>query len=149
MFSSLEGISFDWSLISDTDVDQESIVDAHNIIRYVVRVVLVLWDVYLLQDSISFCDRRIRRHYTFRCRILKYSESHYETPHHIETLEREGKQGYTILVEGIRTGSAKVTAKLSDPVYKVSGYERFIFYHIMQEYAHKMLDKKARWLLLI
>ena len=57
MFSSLEGISFDWSLISDTDVDQESIVDAHNIIRYVVRVVLVLWDVYLLQHSILFCDR--------------------------------------------------------------------------------------------
>ena len=34
-------------------------------------------------------------------------------------LEREGKQGLTILVEGIRTGSAKVLAKLSDPVYKV------------------------------
>ncbi len=38
VFSSLEGIAFDWSLISDTDVDQESIVDAHNIIRCVVAL---------------------------------------------------------------------------------------------------------------
>ena len=46
VFSSLEGISFDWSLISDTDVDQESIVDAHNIIRHVVHVVLVHVYIY-------------------------------------------------------------------------------------------------------
>ncbi len=35
-------------------------------------------------------------------------------------MEREGKQGFSILVEGIRTGSAKVTAKLDDPAYKVT-----------------------------
>ena len=32
-FSTLEGVSFEWNLISDTDVEQEAIVDAHNILR--------------------------------------------------------------------------------------------------------------------
>ena len=120
VFSSMEGISFDWSLISDTDVDQESIVDAHNILRY--HHLVIYWSLSCLEFIChSFC------YYTFchiKCtfvlfRILKYSESNYETPRHVEMLEREGKQGLTILVEGIRTGSAKVSAKLSDPVYKV------------------------------
>ena len=33
VFSNLEGQAFDWSLISDTDVEQEAIVDAHNVLR--------------------------------------------------------------------------------------------------------------------
>lgn len=52
-------------------------------------------------------------------RIKRFSDSHYTTPAHIAPLEDTGLQGDMILVEGIRTGSAKVAAKLRDPVYKV------------------------------
>ncbi|KAL5006223.1 hypothetical protein ScPMuIL_015029 [Solemya velum] len=51
-------------------------------------------------------------------RILRFSESHYTTPSHIERLESRGVQGDMILVEGIRTGSARVTAKIRDGAYK-------------------------------
>lgn len=40
-------------------------------------------------------------------------------PNHIRHLEERGLQGDMILAEGIRTGSAKVKAKMKDPVYKV------------------------------
>ena len=33
VFSSLVGLSFEWSLLSDTDVEYGSIVDAHNVLR--------------------------------------------------------------------------------------------------------------------
>ncbi|XP_055899109.1 nuclear pore membrane glycoprotein 210-like [Biomphalaria glabrata] len=82
IFSNLEGLSFEWSLISDNETGQE-IVDAHNILR-----------------------------------IKRFTDSHYTTPRHIAPLEAQGKQGDMILVEGIRTGSAKVSARLKDPAYK-------------------------------
>ncbi len=50
---------------------------------------------------------------------MKYAESDYDTPDYIDRLETKGKQGDMILVEGIRTGSAKVMAKFADPAYKV------------------------------
>ncbi|KAL4239762.1 hypothetical protein ACF0H5_000565 [Mactra antiquata] len=51
-------------------------------------------------------------------RVLKFSESHYTTPYHIESIEDRGKQGDIILVEGIRTGSAYVWAKPIDHAYQ-------------------------------
>ncbi|XP_067655062.1 nuclear pore membrane glycoprotein 210-like isoform X1 [Haliotis asinina] len=82
IFSSLEGLSFEWSLVSDTETGHD-VVDAHNILR-----------------------------------IKMYADSHYTTPHHIAPLEDRGLQGDRILAEGIRTGSAKISMKLKDPVYK-------------------------------
>ncbi|KAK7447124.1 hypothetical protein BaRGS_00040214 [Batillaria attramentaria] len=82
IFSSLEGIPFEWSLVSDLETGQD-VVDAHNILR-----------------------------------IKRFADSHYTTPHHIAPLEDMGLQGDTILVEGIRTGSAKCQTRLRDTVYR-------------------------------
>ncbi|RUS72155.1 hypothetical protein EGW08_020082, partial [Elysia chlorotica] len=82
IFSNLEGLSFEWNLISDNETGHD-VVDAHNILR-----------------------------------IKRFSDSHYTTPTHIAPLEESGLQGDRILVEGMRTGSAKVSTRLRDPVYK-------------------------------
>ncbi|XP_071099780.1 nuclear pore membrane glycoprotein 210-like isoform X2 [Haliotis cracherodii] len=82
IFSSLEGLSFEWSLVSDTETGHD-VIDAHNILR-----------------------------------IKMFADSHYTTPQHIAPLEDRGLQGDRILAEGIRTGSAKISMKLKDPVYK-------------------------------
>ncbi|XP_053384665.1 nuclear pore membrane glycoprotein 210-like [Mercenaria mercenaria] len=82
VFSSLQGLEFQWSLHSDTTGGHDDIVDANSILR-----------------------------------ILKFSESHYTTPPHIEKIEERGRQGDIILVEGVRTGSAYVWAKLRDTSY--------------------------------
>ncbi|XP_014675942.1 PREDICTED: nuclear pore membrane glycoprotein 210-like [Priapulus caudatus] len=82
-FSSLEGLAFQWNLISNTDSGQDNYVDANSVLR-----------------------------------VLTFEESPYETPHYIDMLERQGLQGHMCLVEGIKTGSAKVTVKLRHPAYK-------------------------------
>ncbi|XP_052800976.1 nuclear pore membrane glycoprotein 210-like [Mya arenaria] len=82
VFSSLQGLEFEWSLHSDTSGSHDDIVDANSILR-----------------------------------ILKFSDSHYTTPIHIEKLEDRDRQGDVILVEGMKTGSAFVWAKLTDPVH--------------------------------
>ncbi|XP_053383761.1 nuclear pore membrane glycoprotein 210-like [Mercenaria mercenaria] len=82
VFSSLQGLEFEWSLHSDTTGGHDDIVDANSILR-----------------------------------ILKFSESHYTTPPHIEKIEERGRQGDIILVEGVRTGSAYVWATLRDTSY--------------------------------
>ncbi|WAR01840.1 PO210-like protein, partial [Mya arenaria] len=71
VFSSLQGLEFEWSLHSDTSGSHDDIVDANSILR-----------------------------------ILKFSDSHYTTPIHIEKLEDRDRQGDVILVEGMKTGSA-------------------------------------------
>ncbi|XP_064601442.1 nuclear pore membrane glycoprotein 210-like [Liolophura sinensis] len=83
VFDSLNGIVFEWALLSDTDADEGGIVDAHNVLR-----------------------------------IVPFGESHYQTPAHIEGLEARGLQGDRILVDGIRTGTAWVSASFKDPAYK-------------------------------
>ena len=65
----------------------------------------------------------IQLHRTFLyvlSRIKRYAESHYTAPPYVAALEKRGLQGDIILVEGIRTGSAKVSTRLKDPQYKVS-----------------------------
>ncbi|KAG5875314.1 hypothetical protein JTB14_016901 [Gonioctena quinquepunctata] len=51
-------------------------------------------------------------------RYITFRDSPYETPHAIEALENEGKKGYSILLEGVKSGSAKVTVRLPNPEYK-------------------------------
>ncbi|XP_030623640.1 nuclear pore membrane glycoprotein 210 [Chanos chanos] len=51
-------------------------------------------------------------------RVLKFSESTYTPPAHISEMERVGKQGDIILVSGIKTGHAKLKAKIQESLYK-------------------------------
>uniref|UniRef100_A0AAR2KHH1 BIG2 domain-containing protein n=1 Tax=Pygocentrus nattereri TaxID=42514 RepID=A0AAR2KHH1_PYGNA len=50
-------------------------------------------------------------------RVLKFSESTYTPPSYISEMERVGKQGDIILVSGIRTGHAKLKAKIQEALY--------------------------------
>lgn len=54
------------------------------------------------------------------CRVLKFSESTYTPPGYISEMERVGKQGDIILVSGLKTGHAKLKAKIQESLYKVS-----------------------------
>ncbi|XP_054647663.1 nuclear pore membrane glycoprotein 210 isoform X2 [Dunckerocampus dactyliophorus] len=51
-------------------------------------------------------------------RVLKFSESTYTPPGYISEMERVGKQGNIILVSGLKTGHAKVKAKIQEPLYQ-------------------------------
>lgn len=55
-------------------------------------------------------------------RVLKFSESTYTPPGYISEMERVGKQGDMILVSGLKTGHAKLKAKIQEPLYKVGCY---------------------------
>ncbi|XP_046725797.1 nuclear pore membrane glycoprotein 210 isoform X2 [Silurus meridionalis] len=50
-------------------------------------------------------------------RVLKFSDSTYTPPTYISDMERVGKQGDIILVSGIKTGHAKLKAKIQEPLY--------------------------------
>uniref|UniRef100_H0YY08 Nucleoporin 210 like n=2 Tax=Taeniopygia guttata TaxID=59729 RepID=H0YY08_TAEGU len=51
-------------------------------------------------------------------RILKFLESTYIPPSYILEMEKVAKQGDTILVSGIKTGSSKLKARLQESIYK-------------------------------
>ncbi|KFO60925.1 Nuclear pore membrane glycoprotein 210, partial [Corvus brachyrhynchos] len=51
-------------------------------------------------------------------RILKFLESTYIPPSYILEMEKVAKQGDTILVSGMKTGSSKLKAKLQESIYK-------------------------------
>ncbi|XP_068996777.1 nuclear pore membrane glycoprotein 210 isoform X1 [Embiotoca jacksoni] len=51
-------------------------------------------------------------------RVLKFSESTYTPAGYISEMERVGKQGDIILVSGLKTGHAKLKAKIQEPLYK-------------------------------
>ncbi|CAH1116509.1 unnamed protein product [Phaedon cochleariae] len=51
-------------------------------------------------------------------RYITFRDSPYETPPAIAPLEQEGKKGYSILLEGVKSGSAKVSVRLPHPEYK-------------------------------
>nr|CDJ92849.1 Bacterial Ig domain containing protein [Haemonchus contortus] len=48
-------------------------------------------------------------------RIVPFEQSTYEAPPEIITLENNKKKGYIILVEGVLTGSATLTARFAEP----------------------------------
>lgn len=50
-------------------------------------------------------------------RFMTFKDSPYETPKSIELFEKEGKRGHIVLLEGVKTGSAKVTVNLAYPEY--------------------------------
>lgn len=54
-------------------------------------------------------------------RVLKFSESTYTPPSYISEMERVGKQGDIILVSGLKTGHAKLKAKIQESLYKDVG----------------------------
>ncbi|XP_044066781.1 nuclear pore membrane glycoprotein 210 isoform X1 [Siniperca chuatsi] len=54
-------------------------------------------------------------------RVLKFSESTYTPLGYISEMERVGKQGDIILVSGLKTGHAKLKAKIQEPLYKDVG----------------------------
>lgn len=51
--------------------------------------------------------------------ILKFLESTYIPPSYILEMEKVAKQGDTILVSGMKTGSSKLKARLQESIYKV------------------------------
>uniref|UniRef100_A0A3Q3XAI0 BIG2 domain-containing protein n=1 Tax=Mola mola TaxID=94237 RepID=A0A3Q3XAI0_MOLML len=72
-------------------------------------------------------------------RVLKFSESTYIPPGYISEMERVGKQGDTILVSGLKTGHAKLKAKVQEPLYKDVGAAEvrlLILENIMLSPAH-------------
>lgn len=54
-------------------------------------------------------------------RVLKFSESTYTPPPYVSEMERVGKQGDIILVSGLKTGHAKLKAKIQESLYKDVG----------------------------
>ncbi|XP_035995172.1 nuclear pore membrane glycoprotein 210 isoform X2 [Fundulus heteroclitus] len=54
-------------------------------------------------------------------RVLKFLESTYTPPGYISEMERVGKQGDIILVSGMKTGHAKLKAKIQESLYKDVG----------------------------
>ncbi len=52
-------------------------------------------------------------------RVLRFAESAYTPPAYISEMERVGHQGDIILVSGIKTGHAKLKAKIQEAMYKV------------------------------
>ena len=52
-------------------------------------------------------------------RWVKFADSSYEVCPSIEALETIGYQGHVILIEGMRTGSARVSVRLEDDTFKV------------------------------
>lgn len=51
-------------------------------------------------------------------RFMTYEESQYERPASVATLDGIGKRGNIVLIEGVRTGTAKVSVKLPHSEYK-------------------------------
>ncbi|XP_015435256.1 PREDICTED: nuclear pore membrane glycoprotein 210 [Dufourea novaeangliae] len=51
-------------------------------------------------------------------RFMTYEESQYETPSTVAALDAAGKKGHIGLLEGIKTGTAKVSVRLPYPEYK-------------------------------
>ncbi|OAD53088.1 hypothetical protein WN48_10834 [Eufriesea mexicana] len=51
-------------------------------------------------------------------RFMTYEESQYETPSTVAALDTIGKKGHIVLLEGVKTGTAKVSVKLPYPEYK-------------------------------
>lgn len=52
-------------------------------------------------------------------RVLRFAESVYTPPAYISDMEQMGHQGDIILVSGIKTGHAKLKAKIQEAMYKV------------------------------
>lgn len=70
--------------------------------------------------TLAALDQQFLSFLFFPIRVLKFSESTYTPPAYISEMERVGKQGDKILVSGLKTGHARLKAKIQEPLYKVS-----------------------------
>jgi nuclear pore complex protein Nup210 len=53
-------------------------------------------------------------------RLVSFSDSNYEVPFGIMQLEQKKQRGASVLVEGVQTGKASLTAKIADSEFGVS-----------------------------
>ncbi|XP_028906828.1 nuclear pore membrane glycoprotein 210 [Ornithorhynchus anatinus] len=70
------------------------------------------WTIVKDTEANGFSDS----HNTLR--ILKFLESTYIPPAYISEMEKVAKQGDTVLVSGMKTGSSKLKARIQEVVYK-------------------------------
>lgn len=59
--------------------------------------------------------------------ILKFFESTYIPPSYISEMEKVAKQGDTILVSGMKTGSSKIEARIEENIYTVRNWHWLYF----------------------
>lgn len=68
--------------------------------------------------------------------ILKFLESTYIPPSYISEMEKVAKQGDTILVSGMKTGSSKLKARIQESVYKVRNlHASFYFLNLVLQFS--------------
>lgn len=68
--------------------------------------------------------------------ILKFLESTYIPPPYISEMEKVAKQGDTILVSGMKTGSSKLKARIQESVYKVRNLHAwFCFLNLVLQFS--------------
>ncbi|XP_072752648.1 nuclear pore membrane glycoprotein 210 [Anoplolepis gracilipes] len=71
--------------------------------------------------AIGDADKRISSDTKSTSKVLRfmtYEESQYERPASVATLDSIGKRGHIVLIEGVRTGTAKVSVRLPHSEYK-------------------------------
>uniref|UniRef100_A0AAY4EK95 BIG2 domain-containing protein n=1 Tax=Denticeps clupeoides TaxID=299321 RepID=A0AAY4EK95_9TELE len=73
------------------------------------------WTIMKDADTPSFSDAYNS------LRVLRFSESTYTPPSYISEMERLGKQGDIILVSGMKTGHARLKARIQESLYKDVG----------------------------
>lgn len=72
--------------------------------------------------------------------ILKFSESTYIPPSYILEMEKVAKQGDTILVSGMKTGSSKLKATIQENVYKVRNLHVKFYFFSTLDYKTKLQE---------
>ena len=68
-------------------------------------------------------------------RIVSFEDSKYDASQSVEKLEKSGKRGDTILIEGMKTGSAKICVRFEDPLLKVRLFLFFLFEWVWKKTA--------------
>lgn len=100
---------FEWNLETDTEVDPESRIEASQVLRFSLTLNCFFIASFIL---------------TYGYRIIPFTNAKYESVAPIRTLESKGLQGHSILIEGVKSGSAFVSARLKDTPYEVSSFEQ-------------------------
>ncbi|XP_023223472.1 nuclear pore membrane glycoprotein 210-like [Centruroides sculpturatus] len=97
-FSCLDGVSFQW-IITDR-----------------------FGDTFSCLDGVSFqwiiTDRFGKPSENNVLRFLKFADSAFKTPPAIDFWEQQGLHGSKVLLEGVKTGTAKASVRLRDSDYK-------------------------------
>lgn len=71
-----------------------------------------IWAVESLKETSTMIDPQSI------VRFMPFSESSYQVPPGVAVLEAKRQHGDTVLVEGLKTGSAIVVARINDPLYR-------------------------------